>query len=173
MIEAIRGYYAYSQWATERLLAAAERLTPEQWLAPQNAGRGSIRDTLAHFIGTQRGWLAWWDGSLPPLQAYGYKLEGSDVPDMAAMRAAWAAMEENTAAFIAGLTDADLERVYGIDVPQGPRFELALWKMMLHVANHNTQHRSEAAAMMTAFDCSPGDLDALFFFGPFGPGAAN
>jgi uncharacterized damage-inducible protein DinB len=31
----------------------------------------------------------------------------------------------------------------------------------LHVANHSTQHRSEAAAMMTVFGHSPGYLDLM------------
>jgi uncharacterized damage-inducible protein DinB len=41
--------------------------------------------------------------------------------------------------------------------------------MMVHVANHGTQHRSEVAAMLTAFGRSPGDLDALYFFDPIKP----
>lgn len=36
-----------------------------------------------------------------------------------------------------------------------------LWEVMLHVANHATQHRSEVALMLTTFRHSPGDLDIL------------
>lgn len=34
---------------------------------------------------------------------------------------------------------------------------------MIHPVNHATQHRSEAAAVLTQFGYSPGDLDLLLF----------
>ena len=36
-----------------------------------------------------------------------------------------------------------------------------IWTMALHVVNHGTQHRSEAAALLTAEDRSPGELDLI------------
>jgi uncharacterized damage-inducible protein DinB len=41
--------------------------------------------------------------------------------------------------------------------------ENILWQAMLHVLNHGTQHRSEAAAMLTEFNHSPGDIDFMVF----------
>jgi uncharacterized damage-inducible protein DinB len=38
-----------------------------------------------------------------------------------------------------------------------------LWRCLYHLANHGTQHRSEAAALLTKFDHSPGDLDFNVF----------
>jgi uncharacterized damage-inducible protein DinB len=37
------------------------------------------------------------------------------------------------------------------------------WQLMVHVVNHGTQHRSEAAALLTAEDRSPGELDLMDF----------
>lgn len=168
LVEALRALYGYNRWATERVLGVAEQLTPEQWLAPGSAGRGSVRDTLVHLVSTQRSWLAWWDGSLPPDEAYRLSLDPADFPNPAAVRAALAAVDQATQAFLDGLSAADLERVYTHTLPNGLVFRLPLWQMLLHVANHGTQHRSEAAAMLSGFGHSPGDLDLLLFFRPFG-----
>lgn len=39
-----------------------------------------------------------------------------------------------------------------------------LWQALLHQVNHATQHRSEAALLLTAAGHSPGNLDFLVYF---------
>ena len=36
-----------------------------------------------------------------------------------------------------------------------------VWQMLVHVVNHGTQHRSEAAAILTAEGRPPGELDLI------------
>ena len=40
---------------------------------------------------------------------------------------------------------------------------MTLWQTMVHVVNHGTQHRSEAAVLLTIMGRSPGDLDLIDF----------
>jgi uncharacterized damage-inducible protein DinB len=162
-VETIRTLYDYDRWATERVLDTAEGLTTEQWLTPGTAGHGSVRDTLIHLISAHRSWLSIWDGSRTSEEifAQGF-IDRGNYPNVASVRSAWREVDGASQAFIAGLTEADLQRRYTGTFPwSGQRWDFALWQMLLHVANHSTQHRSEAAAMLTAFGHSPGYLDLM------------
>src|SRR5665811_1173121 len=139
--------------ATQCLICRERSIPPCQ---PSSLGGDQV-----HLIAAQRRWLAWWDGSLPADQALRSQLNPADHPNLASVRAAWETMDRATQAFVDGLTDADVERVYSTSMPNGTLFRQSLWQMMLHVVNHGTQHRSEVAAMLTGFGHSPGDLDLL------------
>jgi uncharacterized damage-inducible protein DinB len=38
-----------------------------------------------------------------------------------------------------------------------------VWESMLHLVNHGTQHKTEAAAILTGFGHSPGDIDLIVY----------
>ena len=161
--DVLRRLYTYNTWATGRVLDAAEQLTPEQLHAPGQAGHGSIRDTLLHLLATHHGWLHWWDGSLSPEEAYGLRADPSDYPDVSALRAFLAKIDQQTRAFTSTLAGDDPGRIYAWELPDGKRWEMPLWGMMLHIVNHCTQHRAEVAAMLSALGHSPGDLDLIYY----------
>lgn len=162
--EALRTLFEYDRWATGRLLDVAADLTPEQWNAPGGAGHRSIRETFVHLVSVKKRWLAWWDGSMPLAEALAWTPDLEAYPDLAAVRAYWDGIEGSTFRFLDGLSDEDLERSYHAELPWGlPPTDFTLWWMMLHVANHGTQHRAEIAAMLTGAGHSPGDMDLLFY----------
>ena len=50
------------------------------------------------------------------------------------------------------MTDGFIEYVFdGVPV----------WQMLVHVVNHGTQHRAEAAVLLTGEGRSPGELDMI------------
>jgi uncharacterized damage-inducible protein DinB len=65
--------------------------------------------------------------------------------------------------FLAELTDEDLQRAVHYRTKQGVPYENPLWQLLLHVVNHGTQHRAEAAIVLTQHGCSPGDVDLIVF----------
>jgi uncharacterized damage-inducible protein DinB len=156
--EMVETLYRYNAWANARVLDSAAQLTPAQLLAPGGASFESVRDTLVHTMGAQWLFLERWHGRSPRALP-----DAKDFPDLASIRARWDAIERDTQAFIAGLGDTDLARVIEYTNFQGERWAYPLWQQMVHQVNHATQHRSEAAVMLTHHGCSPGWLDFLLY----------
>ncbi|HEU5194155.1 MAG TPA: DinB family protein, partial [Methylomirabilota bacterium] len=118
----------------------------------------SLRDTLVHTMGAQWLYLERWHGRSPRAMP-----AAGDFPDLAAIRARWAVIDRDTDAFVAGVDDAALARVVEYVNMQGERWAYPLWQQMIHQVNHATQHRSEAAMLLTRAGHSPGLLDYLYF----------
>lgn len=175
LAEALRTLHGYNRWANEHILDIAAGLPPERWLAPGSAGHGSVRDTLLHLLATHRTWLGLCDGSLTVEQAFAQEPAPGDYPDAAALRALWREIDAASQAYLARLDEAEAATHRGGTFPwSGEAFSQPVWSILTHVANHSTQHRSEAAAMMTADGHSPGYMDLLgYTLGLLGPTAAG
>jgi uncharacterized damage-inducible protein DinB len=65
--------------------------------------------------------------------------------------------------FLATLADEDVTRLVRYDTDSGGPRRRVLWHCLHHVVNHGTQHRSEAAVLLTDYGRSPGDLDFTVF----------
>jgi uncharacterized damage-inducible protein DinB len=88
---------------------------------------------------------------------------GTDFADLVSVRARWNDIERATQTFVAGLTEGRLAETIEYRNFKNERWAYPLWQQMLHQVNHATQHRSEAAVMLTHFGRSPGLLDFLYF----------
>ncbi|MEP7189312.1 MAG: DinB family protein [Roseiflexaceae bacterium] len=158
-LEEIMTLYDYNFWATDRILNAAEALNAEQFDATLLAGLGSLRVIFAHAVGAEWLWRTRWQGSNPPALP-----SPDDFPTLAAIRSRWREEQQLMRAFLATLREEELGRVLAYTNLSGQARRVVLWRTMIHVVNHGTQHRSEAAALLTALGHSPGDLDMIVFF---------
>ena len=157
MLEAIRDLYVYSTWANARILDTTEQLTPQQFTADADGG-GSIRDTLVHTASAHWLWLERWRESSSP-----EFWDPADFPDVAMLRSRWEEAEQATSAYMATFREPDLARVVSYVNFQGETWAYPLWQQLLHQVNHATQHRSEAALLLTRLGYSPGWLDYLVY----------
>ena len=166
--EIIASLYRYNDWANRRILETSAQLTRAQLLEGGGASFDSVRDTLVHTMGAQWLYLERWHGRSPRAS-----FAAADFPDLDAITARWGTIERETQAFVAALTDVDLARVVEYTNMQGERWAYPLWQQMIHQVNHATQHRSEAAVMLTKLGFSPGWLDLLYFVALDAAAAAN
>lgn len=150
--------YKYNQWANAKILNAAANVTEEQFLADASFPHGGLRGTLVHTLFAQWIWRNRWQGTSPTV-----RLKPEEFPTFESLRTRWVEEETLLMEFVDGLTDKKLNEVIHYKNIKGVPLEQVLWKMMAHVVNHGTQHRAEAAALLTDFGCSPGDVDMIYF----------
>jgi uncharacterized damage-inducible protein DinB len=156
--EIIQDLYRYSAWANGRILDTTMQLRAEEFLASRGSSFDSLRDTLVHIMSGQWTYLERWRGHSPRAM-----LSAHDFPDVPSIREHWDGIERETQAFVAELSDAQLVTDLEYTNTEGERWAYPLWQQMIHQVNHATQHRSEAAVMLTQFHHSPGWLDFLYY----------
>jgi uncharacterized damage-inducible protein DinB len=87
----------------------------------------------------------------------------TEFPDVPALRTRWDEVEAATSQYVATLREPDLARVVSYVNFQGETWAYPLWQQLLHQVNHSTQHRSEAALLLSRLGHSPGWLDLLVY----------
>jgi uncharacterized damage-inducible protein DinB len=121
-----------------------------------------LRGTLLHILDTEWGWRALFQ-SIDSAS----ELPEADFQTIAAFEAHWREEEAAMRAYLAGLSDEGIEGHLIYTTDTGIKRERILWHCLLHVVNHGTQHRGEAAALLTEYGHSPGDLDFTVFLNEY------
>ena len=150
--------YKYNKWANDKILNVASEVTLEQFLAPATFPHGGLRGTLVHTLFAEWIWRHRWEGTSPVV-----RLKPDDFPNIESLRHRWTDEEGSLMTFIDKVTDEKLNNYFFYTSTDGTPYERILWQTMLHLVNHGTQHRSEAAALLTDFGHSPGDIDFVYF----------
>jgi uncharacterized damage-inducible protein DinB len=150
--------YAYNRWANTRILCAAAKIGEAQFLAPGELGHGGLRGTLVHTLFAEWIWRLRWQGSAPNA-----RWKPQDFPTFASLKTRWLAEERLLMAFVDGITEQRLAAEFDYISTEGGAHRRVVWEAMAHLVNHGTQHRSEAAAMLTGMGHSPGDIDLIVF----------
>jgi len=158
-IQDIHLLYDYNYWANKKILAASAGVSHEQFTAPASFPYGGLRGTLVHTLDAERGWCRLFER-----QPFGADLNPEDFPSLQSVEQRWREEEAAMRVYLVGLRDADMERHLRYNTTDtGIQRDRILWHCLVHVVNHGTQHRSEAAALLTDYGQSPGDLDFTVF----------
>ena len=147
-LDDVRFLVGFDRWATGRILAVLDGIDAELWSAPNAIGERGLGGILVHQLGATQRWrhgLSLAAGDLP-------RPERDQLPTPAALVSAW---DSEWRAWEAWLDTLDDDSVLS------PNEEIPMWQLLAHVVNHGTQHRSEAAALLTEVGQSPGDLDMV------------
>ena len=157
-IQDILTIYEYNYWANKRLLTASAKISEEQFLATATFPFGGLRGTLVHILDAEWGWRGLFENN-----SFVADLNPNDFPTVLSIEDRWREEEQAMRAYLTKLRDDDMESHLRYATNTGIERDRILWHCLYHVVNHGTQHRSEAAALLTDFGNSPGDLDFTVF----------
>ncbi len=161
-IDDVKTLYEYNYWANDQIFCSAQKVTVEQFEATENFPHGGLRGTLRHLISAEAVWRARLEDTTVT------RLDEKLYSTLESLEKRRHKEEKAMRSYLASLADEDLALHYGQSKwPRQVRAlrgeESLLWHYLVHVVNHGTQHRSEAAALLTEYGQSPGDLDFLVF----------
>jgi uncharacterized damage-inducible protein DinB len=148
--------FNYNYWARDRLLQACAALTDEQFLRPLGSSFPSIRDTLAHLVAVEWLWLERWRGRSPRSL-----LSSEEFPTLAAVSERWRMVEAEMREYLATLSEEALEGTVPYLNFKGETWTYNLWRMMVHLLNHQSYHRGQVATLLRQLGIQPPQVDFL------------
>jgi len=152
--------YDYHYWARDRMLAAVEPLTPDQFLRDMGSSFRSVRDTAAHIYSADWVWYARWMGESPtallPMEMF---------PDAASIKAAWTDLERKVRSLLAGLDQNGVDRRFDYKLINGQPGSALFWQMAQHVVNHASYHRGQVTTLLRQLGVPPPkSMDMMAFY---------
>ena len=152
---AFRHFYEY-HFAENRKIwdRYVSQLSDEQFTEHVTYSRGSVRDQILHLISADDAWFSELRGDDIPQD-----LNPTDFPTRESIRTHWDQVEQNMRSYLAALRDEMLfeKPFYGEDK------DLIVWQVLLHVANHGTDHRAQILRLLNDLGVETIYQDYIFY----------
>jgi uncharacterized damage-inducible protein DinB len=157
-LETLRLQIAYSEWASRRILAAAESLEPEELTHDFETADKSVLGTLLHICGGDLVWIERIDGRSLTARPYDARA------GFAWLQREWPKSWQRYNDYVAGLTDSTAEAPIAYNDFKGNPWKTPAWQVILHVVNHATHHRGQTAGFIRALGKAPPILDLMAYY---------
>lgn len=163
--EHVKNFARYNQWQNRSLYTAAEGLTDAARRQDRGAFFKSIHGTLCHILFGDQIWLHRFAGTPAP--------KAKSIAESAAAIAEWAELKAERVRFDAVIIDwadkLDPKWLEGDLAWRSAAYNRDFTKpkalLVAHLFNHQTHHRGQVHAMLTAAGAKPEDTDLCFMDG--------
>jgi len=152
----IRDLFAFNAWANDRVIVAVDALTPEQRHRNLGSSFPTILATAAHITGAEWVWLERWHGRSPTAMP-----DWAVTPEWPHVKALFAELEAERAAFLSTLSEADLTRSIAFTLFNGSKDAQPLQIQFQHVVSHGTYHRGQIAGMFRQVGARSNSTDLI------------
>jgi uncharacterized damage-inducible protein DinB len=130
-------------------------LSHEQFTQHVDYSRGSVQDQILHLISCDDAWFSGLRGVEPPED-----LNPADFQNRGNIRAHWDNVEQNMRNYLAKLRD---DMLFDKPFAEGEDKDLILWQVLLHVANHGTDHRAQLLRILNDLGVKTTYQDYIFY----------
>jgi uncharacterized damage-inducible protein DinB len=156
----VRTMAAYSAEMNRRLYDAAGRLSDSERRADRGAFWHSIHGTLSHILWGDNQWMSRFDDWSKPMTAI--KQSDHFIQDWAELRAARGKADAEIARWAAEVDDSWLDvDLTWFSGAAGREVTAPKRLLVTHFFNHETHHRGQAHALITAAGEPTGDTDLM------------
>jgi uncharacterized damage-inducible protein DinB len=151
----------YNKWANGRLYSMAAALPDEAYRRDVGAYFASLHGTLNHLLTADRIWLRRLTGS----GEHPDTLNAIVFDDLPSLRAARELEDARIIKMTEGFDESALEQTLDYCMLSGAPQRQALREILAHLFNHQTHHRGQGHAILTALGVrEPDPLDLLVMY---------
>jgi len=156
-LSTLQQHFAYAAWASARLVDAAGKLSDAELTRDFGTSDKSVLGTLVHTFAADRVWLARVRGNVPTRF-----IDVEQDMKMSALENDWPQVLAGWQEYLAGVGDVAAPVSYK-DLKGNP-YTTPIWQIALHVVNHGTHHRGQAAGFIRTMGHTPPPLDLIFYY---------
>lgn len=151
--------YEFNYWAKARMLGALESLPEQDLYKDFKTSFKGIHGTLVHICSAENAWLQRFTGNPSPKF-----LKIDDLPKYDAVKAKWGEVEKGMLAYIASLTEEELQQKFSFTTSEGKSVSSVRWQNLQHLVNHGTYHRGQITSMIRQLGGTPVSTDLIAFY---------
>lgn len=163
-ITELQDLFEYNRWAHENTLHAAGDLDQAKYDAVSDGASLSPKAALQNMLAEEVAWLSRWEGhSLAEPPDY------NECVDTNALLMRWKSLWRRQRSFLDSLNEDELSRIIAIRLTNGIEAVQPLGDTMMHVVNHATYLRGQAATLIAQLGGSIPDSDYFTYCAVRGP----
>jgi uncharacterized damage-inducible protein DinB len=153
---AFRHFYDYHFTENRKIWdSCIAPLSYEQFTQDVDYSHGSVRDQIVHLMSIDDTWFSGLRGVENPKP-----FNPAAFDDRKIIRAHWDSVEQNMRDYLGKLQDEMLFKKPFVD---GEDKDLILWQVLLHVANHGTDHRAQLLRLLNDLGVKTTSQDYIFY----------
>lgn len=157
--ELLRQQIEYTAWASARLVEAAARLAADELDRDFGTADRSILGTLVHVFAADRVWIGRINGDVPA-----QFLDVEKDRHLHVLQSEWPQVLSQWRQLGATITETGLLKQISYKNLKGASLVTPLWQIVLHVVNHGTHHRGQAAGFLRSMGQTPPPLDLVAYY---------